>query len=90
MLGTYHNTIDRVLCDLTGVTLGFQVTSYSLEEGGSAQVCITFSGDIPDGYSIDFSVQSYAITAESATGERQGVDMDQGDIIIVRTCSMTT
>ena len=32
-------------------------------------MCITASGSIPESYSIDFSVVSYDVTAQSAVGE---------------------
>jgi hypothetical protein len=50
-----------------GVTLSFEGTSYSLEEGESVMVCVTASGTIPDGYNIDFSVISSDGTAQSGS-----------------------
>ena len=54
---------------MAGVTLSFEGTSYSLEEGESVVVCVTASGTIPDGYNIDFSVISSDGTAQSGSGE---------------------
>lgn len=54
---------------MAGVTLSFEETSFSLEEGGSVTVCITASGIIPEGHSIDFSVATSDGTAQFGSGE---------------------
>ena len=56
------------------MTLSLEATSYTLIEGDRAIVCISASGSIPDSYSIDFSVMSYDITAESTAGKMDAVD----------------
>ena len=57
-----------LIFDILGVTLSLETTAYSLREGGTAEICIVASGSIPDSYNINFSVLSYAITAQSAAG----------------------
>ena len=56
------------------MTLTLEATSYTLSEGATAIVCISASGSIPDSYSIDFSVMSYDITAESTEGKMTAVN----------------
>ena len=56
----------------------FNATSYSVTEGNSVLVCLTFSGSIPSGYRIQFSISAHPGTAQplgknsKKTGERKG------------------
>lgn len=45
------------------MTLSFEEISYSLVEGNSTMVCVRATGNIPIGYTIDFSVISSDGTA---------------------------
>ena len=67
---------------LLGVTLSVEATSYTLSEGATATVCISASGSIPDSYSIDFSVMSYDITAESTEGKMDAVDGEWMKLVV--------
>lgn len=54
-----------------GVTLNFSTLAYSTTEGGTLQVCLMFSGGIPNGHTIDFSLTSHSGSAVSTLGENE-------------------
>lgn len=56
---------------LLGVTMNFSASSYSVTEGETLEVCLMFSGGIPNGHTIDFSLTTVSGSAVSTLGENE-------------------